>query len=162
MTNENTPGIYMIVNKETGRAYIGSSSRIGVRMVGHRSALNRGKHANRAFQSDWTLHGAAAFVFLTLEIIAAKAERVRREQYWVDALRPFGALYNSMLTVGAGGARQSAAMDRAIERVASGETVYAAAKAEGVTGTGIRRTDAYRELIAAGKISIGKAGRKPK
>jgi predicted GIY-YIG superfamily endonuclease len=61
-------GIYAIVNRTNGRAYIGSSVNIRNRIVQHRSALRRGRHPNKLLRAEWQDHGEAAFVFGVLHL----------------------------------------------------------------------------------------------
>lgn len=43
---QDLPGIYAIINVQTGRRYIGSSINVRKRLLGHRRALQRGIHIN--------------------------------------------------------------------------------------------------------------------
>lgn len=58
-----SPGVYVILNTLTMRAYIGKSTNIERRWQQHRSALNRGTHHNSKLQADWTLYGESCFRF---------------------------------------------------------------------------------------------------
>lgn len=162
MEHKFTPGVYMIVNSVTGATYVGSSARIGVRITSHRSYLNRGKHTLKRLQADWITYGEGAFSIHVLETVADKRDRAKREQYWMDALKPHCQLYNGTLIAAIGGSRISAEMKLAVSLVADGLTAYEAAKRAGVTATALRHSDGYRLLLVAGKVNIGKPGRKIK
>lgn len=49
-------GVYAIRNRDSGRAYIGSSINMRVRLDQHRSSLKSGGHRNTMLQADWTAH----------------------------------------------------------------------------------------------------------
>lgn len=57
------PGVYVILNKITMRAYIGQSTSIASRFRSHKSALKSGTHGNPTLQADWKSYGAEAFAF---------------------------------------------------------------------------------------------------
>lgn len=56
-------GIYMIVHRATGLAYVGQSINIPNRWMEHMKQLNDGSHHNRNLLELWTQHGGAAFEF---------------------------------------------------------------------------------------------------
>ena len=56
-------GIYQIKNKETGRVYIGASTKIPSRWTGHRRDLRRGQHHSKDMQQDYDTHGLESFEF---------------------------------------------------------------------------------------------------
>lgn len=58
--------------------------------------------------------------------------------------------------------RTSSEIKQAIELVAHGMTAYEAAKQIGVSATGLRQSAGYQALLVAGKVNIGKPGRKNK
>lgn len=61
-----TCGVYAVVNKLTGKAYVGQSRDIGHRWGDHIKDLNLGIHHNRSFQDDWTKYGEDNFAILIL------------------------------------------------------------------------------------------------
>lgn len=54
-------GIYKIVNKVTGRCYVGQSERVRRRITEHFRLLRIGKHPNPRLQNSYRKHGEAAF-----------------------------------------------------------------------------------------------------
>lgn len=77
-------GVYMILNKVSGKKYIGSASvSFKARWNLHRSRLNRGVHTNVYLQQAWQKHGELAFEFLILET-CAPMDCVKQEQFWID------------------------------------------------------------------------------
>ena len=81
-------GIYCILNKSTGKCYIGSSSRdIYERWDLHRSQLNRNKHHRKYLQKSWDKHGSKNFDFFVLEIVEPQ-KCIEREQFYIDNIKP--------------------------------------------------------------------------
>lgn len=58
--------------------------------------------------------------------------------------------------------RTSSEIKQAVELVAQGMTAYEAAKQVGVSATGLRQSAGYQSLLVAGKVNLGKPGRKNK
>lgn len=83
-------GVYAIIHRPTGRAYIGSSSDIRSRWDGHRSKLRTGTHENAVLQATWQTSGADTFAFVILE---RTDNLVPREQAWMEQYRVTG-LFN--------------------------------------------------------------------
>lgn len=86
---KNQPGIYAIRNAISGKVYIGSSSRVSLRLSQHRWALKRNDHVNKRLQASWNKHGASAFVFETVEECGHEA-LLAREQWWINHLNAEG------------------------------------------------------------------------
>jgi len=57
------------------------------RMCCHRGNLIANRHHCRHLQLSWNKHGAKAFVFVVLEVVASYEMRMRREQELLDASR---------------------------------------------------------------------------
>ena len=85
-------GVYIIINKKSGRRYIGSSVNLRARFKAHLKSLGQGKHANRHLQRAWDHYGEDAFQFLMLEVCPPEDCRVR-EQWHLDNTEP-DDLYN--------------------------------------------------------------------
>jgi len=78
-------GIYKILNRTTGKFYIGSSSRsIEGRWIEHLSGLRRNSHYNPRLQRAWNKYGEEDFDFIVLEEVKDKKQVVVREQYYLD------------------------------------------------------------------------------
>ncbi len=84
------PGIYRITCTVTGKFYIGSAVNLWKRRKDHRHRLNQGIHRNPKLQAAWNKYGKDAFVFDILELVLLPELLTAREQYWFDALQPFG------------------------------------------------------------------------
>lgn len=54
-------GVYMLVNRTNGGAYIGASSNMAFRAGRQLELLRRNKHPVQQLQADWLEHGEAAF-----------------------------------------------------------------------------------------------------
>lgn len=83
----NVTGVYSIRNRVSGRVYIGSGVRIGIRWRHHLKLLKAGKHFNLHLQNAWNLYGADAFEFEVVEITSREL-LTQREQYYLSALQP--------------------------------------------------------------------------
>jgi len=60
-------GIYKIVNRATGRCYIGGSKDIDKRWYMHRDRLTRREHHNYRLERDWHRYGKDGFEFSVVE-----------------------------------------------------------------------------------------------
>lgn len=83
-----TCGVYRITCIPTGKIYIGSSVNLRRRWHDHQSRLNAKNARNLHFQRAWDKYGADAFCFDILEYCNIE-EVLIREQYYLNALRPF-------------------------------------------------------------------------
>lgn len=87
-------GIYLIINNESGKVYVGSTVNFKERWAHHKSALRHNKHYNLYFQRAWNKYGEAAFEFMVCEYIEDKEQLYIREQYWLDFHRLLTDVYN--------------------------------------------------------------------
>ena len=71
------PGIYALVNNETGKMYIGQSAKLGKRAYTHSRLIKNGKHSNKNLESD--LKKYDCFSFTILELIDNKKDLEIRE-----------------------------------------------------------------------------------
>ena len=62
-----TCGIYMILNKNNGKIYIGQSIDAEYRMKKHKQQLTGNYHSNTHLQRAWNKYGEDAFEFNLLE-----------------------------------------------------------------------------------------------
>jgi hypothetical protein len=89
-----TRGVYAIVHKPSGWAYIGCSENVQHRWRSHRLQLKAGRHHSPALQAAWDRDGAAAFECKLLEPVPAPFQMVPREN---AHMRLFvGRLFNAM------------------------------------------------------------------
>ena len=108
-------GVYKILNLTSGKCYIGSTATFQSRWLGHRRKLRRGKHHSPYLQSSWNKYGEANFVFVVIEIIEEPTRLIKREQYWIDRLKPefnWGPTAGSPL-----GIKRSAVYKRTLKKV---------------------------------------------
>ena len=61
--------VYTILNKETGRKYVGQTTFFYGRVRTHKSRLKSAQHANALLQEDWNKYGADAFEFAVVKEI---------------------------------------------------------------------------------------------
>lgn len=80
-------GIYVILNNENGKVYVGSSNNILRRCRAHISQLRRRKHANEYLQRAWDLHGADEFACRVAELVSDLSLLAEVEQKHIDLLR---------------------------------------------------------------------------
>jgi hypothetical protein len=65
----NASGVYVILNRETMRSYIGKSSNLAQRCKAHRSALNCGSHINDELRKEWRVYGEACFTIAVFALV---------------------------------------------------------------------------------------------
>ena len=92
-TRDHRPtGVYAIVHKGSGRAYVGGSCDVRRRWNAHARLLNRGCHASGLLQSLWTREGPDAFLFVLLERCEV-GDISHREEGWLTAFaNPFNTV----------------------------------------------------------------------
>lgn len=82
--SQNARGVYAIIHRPSGRAYVGSSSDVIRRWQVHVGSLNKGRHHSAALLDAWLVSGPIAFSFCLLE--RCQQDRlVSREQLWLDS-----------------------------------------------------------------------------
>jgi len=78
-------GIYKIVNKVSGKYYVGSSKNIEDRWSQHKADLRNNNHKNDYLQNSWNKHGENNFDFLIVEEIEPiKQKLLEIEQKYLD------------------------------------------------------------------------------
>lgn len=83
-------GIYKIVNKVTGKFYIGSSVNFKRRWCMHKFELKRGNHGNKYLQRAWDKYGEKNFIFEAIkEVEPIKEKILKEEQLYLDTLSPY-------------------------------------------------------------------------
>lgn len=76
-------GIYQILNKTTGKFYIGSATDFDKRWGFHKWVLKNNVHTNSYLQKAWNKYSEQDFDFIILEF-CEKEKLSEREQYWLD------------------------------------------------------------------------------
>jgi len=79
-------GIYMIINVENNKIYIGSTGKtVGFnrRWSGHKFDLNSNKHVNSHLQNAWNKYGKENFEFRVIEECQEQI-LIQREQAWIN------------------------------------------------------------------------------
>lgn len=82
-------GVYRIVNRISGKFYVGSSVHLFRRKSEHFSRLRRHTHCNLFLQKAFDKYGENAFSFEIIEIVDDVDQLMEREQYWLDKLKPY-------------------------------------------------------------------------
>lgn len=96
-------GIYVIVNLNNGKKYVGQSYSVSRRFLVHKNKLRKGKHPNIHLQSAWNKYGENSFSFEILEYCPIDALN-EREEYWINAFKTYTSEgYN--MTLGGNGNR---------------------------------------------------------
>lgn len=95
MVATDVSGIYTITHKESGRAYVGSSSRIRRRWQAHISLLRRDVHKTCRLQRAWNKYGEAAFSFEIVDAEVPLALLAQRETEWIERHRAAAGVYNT-------------------------------------------------------------------
>ena len=66
----NQTGIYAIINRDNGKAYIGSTCRsFKRRWLEHKGLLRQGRHHSLKLQNSWNKYTEFRFDFIILEIV---------------------------------------------------------------------------------------------
>ena len=80
-------GIYLIRNKINDKFYIGSSTNIKIRLIGHRHHLKKGDHINKHLQNSYNKYGKEAFEYYIITECLID-ELLNFEQWFIDILKP--------------------------------------------------------------------------
>jgi group I intron endonuclease len=104
-----TIGIYKIVNKVTGKYYVGSSLNTSRRRKDHVRDLTKNKHANDYLQRAWDKYGASAFEFVVVETfpLATEKQLLLEEQKWLNIAASDPLTYNLTFVAGSPNANMS-------------------------------------------------------
>lgn len=96
-----TTGIYKILNKITGKFYIGSAVSIEARWRRHKHDLRNNKHQNIHLQRAWIKYWEIDFEFIIIKI-CDKENLIKHEQLYLDWLKPYNRDIGYNLTPTAG------------------------------------------------------------
>jgi len=87
ITNDtNNSGIYLIINLQNNKFYVGSSVNVKKRKNKHLQQLRKNNHDNSYLQYSFNKYGESNFVFTLIEDVPDKNNLIIREQYWIDTL----------------------------------------------------------------------------
>lgn len=86
-------GIYMILNKLTGKAYIGSTINVKNRLYEHQKELEKRQHVNPYLQRAWNKYGRENFEFIPL-LYCEEQIRLFCEQKIMDGHKNEYGIYN--------------------------------------------------------------------
>lgn len=81
-----TGGIYKIVNKVDGKYYVGSTNNFKRRWIAHKYKLNSGKHDNIKLQHAWNKYGENFFEFV-IQITYSESDLLILEQKYLDVAK---------------------------------------------------------------------------
>ncbi|MEO1208851.1 MAG: GIY-YIG nuclease family protein [Cyanobacteria bacterium J06638_20] len=86
------PGIYCIECSTTSKRYVGRASSLQERLVGHYSALSKGKHHAKAMQRDYQGFGVQRFQAFVCETTSVQNSacfyHVIKEWEWTERIKP--------------------------------------------------------------------------
>lgn len=85
----NTPGVYKIAHKVTGKFYVGSSINMRKRLRSHIQRFNNSVPVNPYFGQALKKYGVDSFVVSVLEHVEDVKQLTEREQHWLDLLQPY-------------------------------------------------------------------------
>ena len=90
-------GIYIISCNVNKKFYIGSTTNMFKRRLGHHyGALVRNKHRNSYLQNSFNKYSEKAFSFSILEYVNDNSRMLDREQYWIDKLDALNKGFNML------------------------------------------------------------------
>lgn len=92
-TFDHPSGVYVILNTQNGRRYIGSATNLPSRFSDHHRRLELGRHKNRHLQRAWDKYGSLAFQFHVV-LYCEKADALFFEQRFLNAYPKRPLLYN--------------------------------------------------------------------
>lgn len=81
-------GVYKITNTITGDFYIGSSKNVEQIWAEHKCQSTWNKYPNNPLYQDMQKYGIHKFSFQILEEVEETNDERKRQQYYVDLLRP--------------------------------------------------------------------------
>ena len=88
--------VYKILNRVTGKFYIGYSKSTANRWREHRNSLLRGDHHCSHLQRAWNLYGEQAFEFIRIIDCKDVPQAREEEQKLLDQYFASGVMYNSV------------------------------------------------------------------
>lgn len=80
--------VYKITNKVNKKVYIGSAIDFNRRKRRHFYLLRKGNHHSIKLQNSFNKYGEEKFIIKIIEIVDDVNELIKREQYWIDKVKP--------------------------------------------------------------------------
>jgi group I intron endonuclease len=87
LENRNSSGVYALICKVTNKVYIGSSVKLGARLLDYMQPAYLFSRPNSPLIRALVKYGNINFCFIVLET-CKPGEVLKREQYWIDLIRP--------------------------------------------------------------------------
>lgn len=87
--------VYEILCTKTGGRYIGSSTRVEQRLIGHFKKLNGGVHTNKKMQKAWNTYGELAFSSRIIESFSDIILLRRSELFYIKYYDSVNDGYNN-------------------------------------------------------------------
>lgn len=91
VTRYSRPGIYLIIHKESGRAYVGQSVNIYSRWSVHKAQLRTNTHHCEYLQRAWNKYGEESFEFRVVQL--SSKDLNSKETKWYNRFK--GRLFNT-------------------------------------------------------------------
>ena len=91
-------GIYMILNNQNKKCYIGQSRNLASRRYEHFKKLKENKHISGHLQNSWNKYGEENFEFVILEYITDLELLTEREIYWIKEKNSFNSEFGYNLS----------------------------------------------------------------
>jgi hypothetical protein len=88
MATKNLKVIYKIFNKITSDFYIGSTNNYIKRFSEHKRQLRKNIHHNSILQNSYNKYGLDCFIYEIIEYVDNKEDLLKKEQYYLDILKP--------------------------------------------------------------------------
>lgn len=81
-------GIYGILNRNSGKLYVGSAICLRKRWNSHRQSLNGNCHHNQHLQNSFNKN-SESFEFVLIESVAEKKSLIEKEQFWINFFQSY-------------------------------------------------------------------------
>ncbi len=101
---EKVSGVYLFINNQTGKVYVGSAKDVLKRRRAHLNNLTKGKHENTKLQRSWNYHGPVVWTWFLVERCPSDL-LIPREQHWIDWFDAVRTGYNICPIAGSPGGK---------------------------------------------------------
>lgn len=150
-------GIYCWHNLENGKRYIGQSSNIAKRKIGHLLLLRKSQHKNQYLQSAWDKYGEVSFSFCILEECNINMMDVR-EVAWINYFNSANRKYGYNIHLGGGSMMMVSQESRKKMSLAKmGKKLSEEHKMKiSLSSKGLKKSDETKKRISNSKRGISK------